>query len=645
MNLLNNLNISKKLMVGFAVVVTVVTAMCIAVYVSLASINHAVELNDSSVAQLDAANDLMMARVDRSAGVRGLVASGDPSFLKQIEANEKKGAEALQQLYKVAPEDSAEIDKIKAEVAKLDGEEAGLIAAGQDPTQQATAMMELGTKGRTADFKKLVNAYIDRESDVLEQRSKAQSASQAFAVTILAVGALLSIALSVVMGALLSAAIAKPVAAMTAAMAKLASGDNNVDVPAQGRKDEVGRMAEAVQHFKDAALEKIRLEGEAGEARRSADAARTASEAERAATAAEQAKVVEGLAKGLERLAGGGLTFRLTDAFPSHYEQLRADFNRAMDTLQDTMREVSTNATAVRSGAGEISQASDDLSRRTEQQAASLEETAAALDEITATVRKTAEGAAQSRESVGAAKADAERSGVVVRDAISAMSEIENSSGQISQIIGVIDEIAFQTNLLALNAGVEAARAGDAGKGFAVVASEVRALAQRSAEAAKEIKTLISASSQQVERGVGLVGETGKVLERILTQVTSINGAVADIAASAQEQATGLQQVNTAINQMDQVTQQNAAMVEQATAASHALSGESEALSRLISRFDLGAGASAPSFKAAPAPAPRAMPAAAPAPAPTATALKTTGRGGAAPKPAFEANEDAWDEF
>jgi methyl-accepting chemotaxis protein len=218
-----------------------------------------------------------------------------------------------------------------------------------------------------------------------------------------------------------------------------------------------------------------------------------------------------------------------------------------------------------------------------------------------------------------------------VTEAVGAMSRIEQSSRKISDIISVIDEIARQTNLLALNAAVEAARAGEAGRGFAVVASEVRALAQRSAEAAKEIKTLISASSQQVERGVGLVGETGKVLERILTQVTSINGAVTEIAASAAEQATGLQQVNTAINQMDQVTQQNAAMVEQATAASHALAGESEALSKLIARFELG-GPAAPAAQ----PTPKLH-------APVA-ALKTTGRGGAAPKLA-EPDADAWDEF
>jgi methyl-accepting chemotaxis protein len=600
MTFLNNLNISKKLAVGFAVVVTVVVVMCAAIFGSLVSIQQAVKANDESVQQLSAANEALMARVDRSAGVRGLVASGDPSFLKQIAANEKKAGEAMALLTKIAPEDAAAIARIKAEMAKLDGEEQELITAAQDPLNQAAAMSQLGTKGRTADLKALMNQYIEAENKVLDERAEGQAAAQAFAFTLMGVGTLAAVALSVLMGAMLSAAIATPVRTMTDAMAKLASGDLDVTVPAQGRKDEVGKMAAAVQHFKDAGIEKLRLEGETVESRRAADEARRQNEAERATAAAEQQQVVEGLAQGLDRLASGVMTFRLNDAFAPHYEKLRADFNRAMDTLQDTLKEVATNATAVRSGAGEITQASDDLSRRTEQQAASLEETAAALDQITATVRKTAEGAAQSREAVGAAKSDAERSGMVVRDAVSAMSEIENSSTQISQIIGVIDEIAFQTNLLALNAGVEAARAGDAGKGFAVVASEVRALAQRSAEAAKEIKTLISASSAQVDRGVGLVGETGKVLERILAQVTQINEAVTDIAASAQEQATGLQQVNTAINQMDQVTQQNAAMVEQATAAPQRH---------------------------------------------TAVAMKTTGRGGAAPRPAPAIEEDAWDEF
>jgi methyl-accepting chemotaxis protein len=248
----------------------------------------------------------------------------------------------------------------------------------------------------------------------------------------------------------------------------------------------------------------------------------------------------------------------------------------------------------VRSGAGEITQASDDLSRRTEQQAASLEETAAALDQITATVRKTAENANAARDVVTTAKSDAERSGVVVRETVAAMTGIENSSKQIGNIIGVIDEIAFQTNLLALNAGVEAARAGDAGRGFAVVATEVRALAQRSADAAKEIKTLISASGTQVATGVKLVGETGIALGRIVEQVEQLNGLVRDIAGSAQEQATGLAEVNSAVNQMDQVTQQNAAMVEQSTAASHSLASEAEALGQLVGQFQIGGQAGTP---------------------------------------------------
>jgi methyl-accepting chemotaxis protein len=252
------------------------------------------------------------------------------------------------------------------------------------------------------------------------------------------------------------------------------------------------------------------------------------------------------------------------------------------------MRSIVTNTSGLRTGTEEITQASDDLSRRTEQQAASLEETAAALDEITATVRKTAEGAKQARDVVSQTRSDAEQSGEVVRHAVAAMSSIEQSSQQISQIIGVIDEIAFQTNLLALNAGVEAARAGDAGRGFAVVASEVRALAQRSAEAAKEIKTLISTSAKQVGAGVKLVGETGESLGRIVIQVAEITTVVTEIAASAQEQATGLHEVNTAINQMDQVTQQNAAMVEQSTAASHALAQETSELVRLTERFQIG---------------------------------------------------------
>ncbi|HEY1943277.1 MAG TPA: PAS domain-containing methyl-accepting chemotaxis protein [Roseiarcus sp.] len=301
----------------------------------------------------------------------------------------------------------------------------------------------------------------------------------------------------------------------------------------------------------------------------------------------DQETIINQLAAGLGALADRNVKFRLNDPFPGPFEKLRSDFNTSLDRLQSALAQIGVSADAMQSGAHEISSASDDLSRRTEQQAASLEETAAALDEITATVKKSAEGAAHARQVVASADDDAKKSTVVVRQAVEAMDAIAKSAQQISQIIGVIDEIAFQTNLLALNAGVEAARAGEAGRGFAVVASEVRALAQRSAEAAKEIKGLISTSATQVSQGVDLVAETGRSLERIMAQVTEINTVVGEIAVGAQEQATGLQQVNTAINQMDQVTQQNASMVEESTAASHSLSQEATQLLTLIGQFQM----------------------------------------------------------
>ncbi len=298
---------------------------------------------------------------------------------------------------------------------------------------------------------------------------------------------------------------------------------------------------------------------------------------------------VDSIAQGLEQLARNNLTHRVGQLADPAFEKLRSDFNNAMNALDETLAAVSASSTSVGGGSAEIAAASDDLSRRTEQQAASLEETAAALDQITATVKRSADGAKQASAAASEARTDAQKSGDVVREAVAAMGEIESSAQQITQIIGVIDEIAFQTNLLALNAGVEAARAGDAGKGFAVVASEVRALAQRSAEAAKEIKTLIATSTSQVGRGVKLVGDTGEALTGIVNKVTQIDGLIAEIAQSSQEQATGLSQVNTAVNQMDQVTQQNAAMVEEATAAAANLRAESQELTRLIGRFQTGA--------------------------------------------------------
>jgi methyl-accepting chemotaxis protein len=304
----------------------------------------------------------------------------------------------------------------------------------------------------------------------------------------------------------------------------------------------------------------------------------------------ERVVAVKEIGAGLSRLADQDLTYEIGREFNPSFENLRLDFNRSVENLRNALQQIARGADSIGSGTRSITTASDDLSQRTERQAASLEETAAALDEITTVVKKSAAEAIHARQVASTADDDAKKSTVVVHQAVEAMNAIAKSARQISQIIGVIDEIAFQTNLLALNAGVEAARAGDAGRGFAVVASEVRALAQRSAEAAKEIKSLISSSTAEVENGVTLVAETGKSLERILAQVVDINGIIGNIASGAQEQSAGLQQVNTAINDMDRVTQQNAAMVEETTASSHALAEDTAQVVALISQFRIETG-------------------------------------------------------
>jgi len=359
-------------------------------------------------------------------------------------------------------------------------------------------------------------------------------------------------------------AVSKPLGKMTQAMGELAAGNLNANVPNSDQKDEIGKLAEAMTTFKNQL------------------AAAERSKAEQTET------IVSSIGTGLDHLAKGNLTHRVSSDLTGPFGKLKDDFNLAMTRLQDTMKNVLSSTNQISTGANEISQAADDLSRRTEQQAASLEETAAALEEITSTVKKTAANTKEASSSVSSAKTAAQDGGHVVETAIKAMDSIAQSSKQITDIIGVIDEIAFQTNLLALNAGVEAARAGDAGRGFAVVASEVRALAQRSSEAAKEIKALIKTSGEHVGAGVKLVGESGEALKHIVAQVEQINSLVSEMALAAEQQSTGIEQVNAAVGQMDQVTQQNAAMVEESTAASRNLASETQSLSSLVGFFNVG---------------------------------------------------------
>jgi methyl-accepting chemotaxis protein len=442
---------------------------------------------------------------------------------------------------------------------------------------------------------------------VADQRRHTQAQAQAgYAKTQAAVGmmivatALTLVAVSVV-AFVLSRATRNAVEKIASATKDLAQGGRAVDLDGLRRGDELGDIVASLKVFQDNQrhLDTLRQEQERSGALAAEE--RRAKEAAAESAARDQVQVVTALAEGLDRLASGDLAFRISTAFPGHYNKLREDFNVAITRLEETIAVILSTASSLQSGSSAIVASAGELSERTERQAATLEETAAAMDEITATVKKTADGAVGARDVVAAAKDSASKSGDVVQGAIHAMGEIESSSRQISQIIGVIDEIAFQTNLLALNAGVEAARAGDAGKGFAVVASEVRALAQRSAEAAKEIKGLIAASTAQVARGVTLVDQTGVALGQIVNQVAEINTIVSEIAASAKEQALGLNQVNAAINQMDQATQRNAAMVQESTAVSRDLGHDAEELGRLMSRFSIN-----PARSAGAAPFPRA---------------------------------------
>jgi methyl-accepting chemotaxis protein len=390
-----------------------------------------------------------------------------------------------------------------------------------------------------------------------------------------------------------------PLAGITDGMGALAGGKFEIDVVGIERKDEIGQMARAVVIFRDAAVDKQRLEKETEASRRLAeDERRSSAEARtkaaedqalaQARAAEEQATVVRALASGLSAIAAGNLMFRLKDGFSEAYRQIKDDFNATVGQLHDAIRVIASATREVATTTAEISSSTTDLSQRTEEQAASLEQTTSSMQAIAATVRKNAESAQQANDVAGKTCTVADRGGEIVGRAVGAMARIEDSSRKVADIIGVIDEIARQTNLLALNAAVEAARAGESGRGFAVVAAEVRSLAQRSSQAAKDIKELITNSSGQVQEGVQLVNQAGASLNEIVGSIKQVAEIVSAIASVSVEQSNGIEQVNAALNQMDEVTQQNSALVEQNAAAAKSLEQQSQAMEEEVRFFQVG---------------------------------------------------------
>ncbi len=595
---LANVRIGHKLVIGFACVLTIFAVASAAILAALARVESTEAANVAAHAVLVDLEQLVAARYDQSQTARGYILIRIERHANLYAAATKLFDETLAKARHDAlasPDSASAVDALTklADAAANWQKEIGdpEIQLTRDPATAEQAI-EIAKSPKSSALMQKFRDALQNARDVvgasLKSSQTAQASALAFVKNAQIVGGIVAMIGSLLVGWGLYRGIAMPISGMTNAMRKLAAGETDLDVPAAGQVDELGLMAAAVENFRQAAIEKRRMDAEAEAARSRLEAERATRERHEADQRAEAEQAVASLGAGLARLAAKDLTYRMSSDIPDAYRQLRTDFNTAIAQLEEAMAGVTGRTGAIHSGSREISTAADDLSRRTEQQAASLEQTAAALDEITATAKKAAAGAIHAREVVAAARIDAEKSGGVVSKAVVAMGDIAKSSQQISQIIGVIDEIAFQTNLLALNAGVEAARAGDAGRGFAVVAAEVRALAQRSAEAAREIKSLISTSSTQVGQGVALVAETGKSLERIMAQVSEINAVVGGIAAGAEEQSTGLEQVNIAINQMDQVTQQNAAMVEESTAASHSMSEETEQLASLIGQFRVG---------------------------------------------------------
>lgn len=558
------MNIPKKLGFSFLTICAVAAIMMTVFFVNFTMIRSATENNNLSQEIHSKALSLETAILRQNSQFRGFLVTGDQSYLKSYYEGRDEYDKTSVELEKLL------IDPARQELVRKSREETvkwrekwgdrliGWVKSGRRD-EAAAAVRGAGKSVLVSEAVLPLRDIRDAESKHIEENSASQETALTTAMVTLVIGGIMLIGVAVGLAMLLSRLIARPITALTHTMAQLARGNNDIAVPDTDRGDELGDMARAVLVFRDAAVAKLVADRDRQEAM------------------AEIGKKLHGLSE-------ADLTVRL-HGLPEAFQALAEDFNNAMGTLSDAMCTVRGSVDAITSNSNEIRQAASDLSKRSEQQASSLQESAAAMDEITNIVRQSAELAVNANSAMSATRVEAEQGGAIVSKAIDAMNGIDQASQEIAKIITVIDSIAFQTNLLALNAGVEAARAGDAGKGFAVVASEVRALAQRAAEAAMDVKARIFSATEHVKSGVGLVDETGQALTRIIERVASVSEAIGTIAESSESQSRRLNRVNAAINEMDSVTQKNAAMVEETTAAAQLLAKEAEQLASEFANF------------------------------------------------------------
>ncbi len=566
----------------------------------------AVQASEESVAfKLMAIVQLMkageLAGQERGQGA-GIIASGKYAP-GQFDAFSKFGGaqESLLNTF-VELQDPDDAEKIKialksADVRTFDTIREALIRKGEADNIEgldAGQWFAAATK-RMGQIGALLNASLEDVAQIADSNASASRSAFVIIATILSIAVIISVFIPVSM----AFTVLRPLKKLTGAMRDLVDDKCDISaIPSLGN-DEIGSMANSVRAFVDKTQERIDREREA-ELRLAAEKAEEedAQNAERARVAQEQEEAIAALGKALDELSHGDFESRMEEASVSaNFQQMATRYNTASELMRVAMSEVRSTSVFVTNSANTLAGNADELSVRTEEQQRSLEQSSQALRSLTESIKSTAQNAQQALKSAADSKDQAERSGQVVHNAVDAMSVINESSEQIGQIIGVIDDIAFQTNLLALNAGVEAARAGDAGKGFAVVAQEVRELAQRCAEAAQEIKTLISASSEQVKSGVALVEQSGEALNAIIRHINETNGLVELIAGNTNEQSGQLSEVNNAVHEIEQLTHKNTEMVIGNSQAIHELTEKVNQLNTRLSTFKTRSGKQDANYK------------------------------------------------